>query len=457
MNILIVGCGKAGSILTRTLCQEEHDVTVMDINSDLAISVVDNFDAQGITGNGLIVKDLLSAGVEQAHVVIAMTDSDETNIMCCMMARKCGARHAIARVRNPMFSEQIVFMREELDISMMINPEYQTANEIARMLRYPNAIHVESFANGRIELAEMRVTPGGIMDGLVLSALPSKMKLRLLVCAVMREDQCFIPDGNFVLRGNDRIYITAAHSELSKFYKQVGDVKNRIRSAVIVGGGKISYYLVRQLLELGMQVKIIEQNLERCEQLSEWFPKASIICADGTDQDILLEEGLANADACITLTGIDEENIILSLYAKKIGVNKIVTKINRTSLLPISDSVGLENIVSPKNTTAALILQYIRGKENSQGSNINTLYRLADDKLEAIEFIVRGNAKYIGVPLKKLKSVTGFLIAGIIRNNKRIIPTGDDCLKLNDSVIIVTTRQKVASLDAMFQPEEAGR
>ncbi|MDE6730350.1 MAG: NAD-binding protein, partial [Oscillospiraceae bacterium] len=316
--------------------------------------------------------------------------------------------------------------------------------------RYPNAIHVESFANGRMELAEMRVTPGGIMDGLVLSALPSRMKLRLLVCAVMREEQCFIPDGNFVLRGNDRIYITAAHSELSKFYKQVGDVKNRIKSVMIVGGGKISYYLIRQLLELGMQVKIIEQDLKRCEQLSEWFPKADIICADGTDQDILLEEGIANADACITLTGIDEENIVLSLYAKKIGVNKIVTKINRTSLLPISDSVGLENIVSPKNTTAALILQYIRGKENTQGSNINTLYRLADDKLEAIEFIVRGDADYIGVPLKKLKSGSGFLIAGIIRNNKRIIPTGDDCLKLNDSVIIVTTQQKVTSLDAMF-------
>ncbi|MDE5884086.1 MAG: Trk system potassium transporter TrkA [Oscillospiraceae bacterium] len=457
MNILIVGCGKAGMILTRTLCQEEHNVTVMDIKPNLAENVLNNFDAQGITGNGLIIKDLQDAGVEEAHAVIAMTDSDETNILCCMMARKCGAKHAIARVRNPMFSQQLVFMRDELDISMMVNPEYQTANEIARMLRYPNAIHVESFANGRMELAEMRVTPGGIMDGLVLSALPSKMKLRLLVCAVMRDDQCFIPDGNFILRGNDRIYITAAHSELSKFYKQVGDVKNRIKSVMIVGGGKISYYLIRQLLELGMQVKIIEQDLKRCEQLSEWFPKADIICADGTDQDILLEEGIANVNACITLTGIDEENIILSLYAKKIGVNKIVTKINRTSLLPISDSVGLENIVSPKNTTAALILQYIRGKENSQGSNINTLYRLSEDKLEAIEFIVRGNADYIGVPLKKLKSGSGFLIAGIIRNNKRIIPTGDDCLKLNDSVIIVTTRQKVASLDAMFHAEEADR
>ena len=452
MNILIIGCGKAGSILTQTLCKEGHDITVMDVDSEVVTNVIDNFDAQAIEGNGLIVKNLLEAGVESANVVIAMTESDETNIMCCMMARRLGARHSIARVRNPMFSEQIVFMREELDISMMINPEYQTANEIARMLRYPNALHVESFAGGRMELAELRVTPDGVMDGLMLSALPTKLKLRFLVCAVMRGEECLILDGSFVLHGGDRIYITAAHSDLSKFYKQFGDVKNRIRSVLIVGGGKISFYLVRQLLELGMQVTIIEQDMKRCEQLSDWFSKAEVICADGTDQNVLLEEGLADADACITLTGIDEENIILSLYAKKLGVDKIVTKINRTSLLPISDSVGLENVVSPKNTTAALILQYIRAKENSESiADINSLYRLADEKLEAIEFIIRKNAKYIGVPLKQLKTSRYSLIAGIIRNNKRIIPAGDDCLKLNDSVIVVTTSQKVSSLDDVFQ------
>ncbi|MBR4319620.1 MAG: Trk system potassium transporter TrkA [Oscillospiraceae bacterium] len=452
MNILIVGCGKAGSILTQTLCKEGHDVTVMDIDSEVVTNVIDNFDAQAVEGNGLIVKNLLEAGAETANIIIAMTESDETNIMCCMIARRLGTHHSIARVRNPMFSEQIVFMREELDISLMVNPEYQTANEIARMLRYPNALHVDSFAGGRMELAELRVAPDSLMDGLVLSSLSSKLKLRFLVCAVMRGEECLIPDGSFILRGNDRIYITAAHSELSKFYKQFGDVKNKIKSVVIVGGGKISYYLTRQLLELGMQVKIIEQDMNRCEQLSDWFSKAELICADGTDQNVLLEEGLANANACITLTGIDEENIILSLYAKKLGVDKIVTKINRTSLVPISDSVGLQNIVSPKNTTAALILQYIRAKENSESSaNINSLYRLADDKLEAIEFIIRKNARYIGVPLKQLTTSRYSLIAGIIRNNKRIIPSGDDCLKLNDSVIVVTTSQKVSSLDDVFQ------
>ena len=457
MKILIIGCGKAGTVLTRTLCQEGHDITVMDIDSEVVTSVIDNFDAQAIEGNGLIVKDLQEAGIQQTHVVIAMTDADETNIMCCMIARKLGARHSIARVRNPMFAEQLVFMREELDISLMVNPEYQTANEIARMLRYPNAIHVESFANGRMELAELRVTPGGVMDGLTLSELPSKLKLRLLVCAVMRGEQCFIPDGNSVLRGGDHIYITAEHGELSKFYKQFGDLKNRIKSALIVGGGKISYYLVRQLLELGMQVKIIEQDYHRCEFLSDTFSKAEVICADGTDQDILLEEGLSNVDACITLTGIDEENIILSLYAKKIGVDKIVTKINRTSLVPISDSVGLENIVSPKNTTANLILQYIRGKENSRESNINTLYRLADDKMEAIEFIIRSDSRHVGIPLKKLNTNAGFLIVGIIRNNKRIVPTGDDMLKINDSVIIITTQHKVTGLEDIFKAQGAGK
>ncbi len=450
MNILIVGCGKAGSILAQTLCNEGHDVTAMDTDSDVIHSLVDNFDVQGICGNGLIIKDLQKAGVEHTNVLIAMTDSDEVNIMCCLMARKCKAKHSIARVRNPAYSEQMVFMREELGISMMVNPEYHTANEIARMLRYPNAIHVETFARGRLELAEMKVTSGGILDGLTLFSLPAKLKLHLLICAVKRDEEIIIPDGNFTLRGNDKIYITASHSELSKFYKQAGDFKSRVRSAMVVGGGRICYYLVPQLMELGISVKIIEQDLARCETLSEWFPKAEIIHADGTDQEILLEEGLTSTDACIMLTGIDEENIILSLYAKKLEVDKVVTKINRSSLLPISDSVGLENIIAPNNTTAALILQYIRAKQNSGNSNIITLYRLADNRLEAIEFVVRGDSHFVGIPLKQLRLNSGFLIAGIIRGTKQIVPSGDDCLKINDSVVIVTTNRKLTSLGEIF-------
>lgn len=451
MNILIVGCGKAGSFLAQTLCNEGHDVTVMDLDGDVVRSLVDNYDVQGICGNGLITKNLQEAGVEHTNVIIAMTDSDETNIMCCLIARKCKARHSIARVRNPMYAEQMVFMREELGISMMVNPEYQTASEIARMLRYPNAIHVETFAKGRMDLAEMRIVPGGILDGLMLSSIHAKLKLHLLVCAVKREDDIFIPDGNFTLKGGDKIYITAAHGELSRFYKQVGEFKTRVHSAMVVGGGKIGYYLIKQLLELGISVKVIEQDMERCEALSERFPKASVIHADGTDQDILLEEGLTKTDACIMLTGIDEENIILSLYAKKLKVDKIVTKISRPSLLSISDSMGLDNIVSPKNTTVALILQYIRARQNSGNNNIITLYRLAENRLEAIEFTVREDAAYIGAPLKKLRMNSGFLIAGIIRGNKRIIPSGEDCLKVNDSVVVVTTNRMLSSLDEIFK------
>jgi len=332
----------------------------------------------------------------------------------------------------------------------MVNPEFQTANEIARMLRYPNALHVETFAKGRLELAELKVSEGGLLDGIQLMDITRKLKLHLLICAVKRDDDIFIPDGSCTLQAGDRIYITATHSELSKFYKQVGDLKNRFRSAVIVGGGRISFYLTNQLLELGMHVKIIEQNLERCEQLSEWFPKAKVICADGTDQDILLEEGIADADAFITLTGIDEENIILSLYGKTLGVDKVVTKINRLSLLPISDSVGLENVVSPKNTTAALILQYVRAKQNSESSNIITLYRLSDNRLEAVEFIVRNDPDYVGIPLRDLRVRPGFLIAGIIRGNKLVVPSGNDCLKVNDSVVVVTTNNKLSDLEDIF-------
>ncbi len=450
MNILIVGCGKAGSVLAQTLCSEGHDVTVMDTDPEIVRTLVDHFDVQGICGNGLILKDLEEAGVENTNIIIAMTESDEINIMCCLMARKSGARHSIARVRNPAYAEQMVFMREELGVSMMVNPEFQTANEIARMLRYPNALHVETFAKGRLELAELKVSEGGLLDGIQLMDITRKLKLHLLICAVKRDDDIFIPDGSCTLQAGDRIYITATHSELSKFYKQVGDLKNRFRSAVIVGGGRISFYLTNQLLELGMHVKIIEQNLERCEQLSEWFPKAKVICADGTDQEILLEEGIADADAFITLTGIDEENIILSLYGKTLGVDKVVTKINRLSLLPISDSVGLENVVSPKNTTAALILQYVRAKQNSESSNIITLYRLSDNRLEAVEFIVRNDPDYVGIPLRDLRVRPGFLIAGIIRGNKLVVPSGNDCLKVNDSVVVVTTNNKLSDLEDIF-------
>lgn len=449
MNILIVGCGKAGSILTQTLSGEGHDITVMDTDGEVVTSHVNNHDVQGFVGNALIVRDLKEAGVENMNIIIAMTASDETNILCCLMARKLGARHSVARVRNPAYTEQLVFMREELGLSMMINPEYQTANEIARMLRYPKAIHVETFAKGRMDLAEIRVPENSFLDGLLLSSLTAKLGLHMLVCAVKRGEDITIPDGSFRLRADDKIYITAAHAELAKLYKKMSDLR-RIKSCIIVGGGRIAYYLVKQLLELGIQVKVIEQNRARCEELSAYYPKATVICADGTDQDTLLEEGLQSADSCILLTGIDEENIIVSFYARKIGVEKVITKINRQSLLSISDSVGLENVVSPKETTAELILQYVRAKQNSENSNIITLYRLADNKLEAIEFIVRGGAKYIGSPLKDLHVNPGFLIAGIIRGSKRIIPSGSDCLKENDSVVVVTTNRKITSLDEMF-------
>ncbi len=451
MNILIVGCGKAGTLLTQTLCDEGHNVTVMDIDSEVVTNMVDNYDVQGLCGNGLIVKDLLEAGVEHTHIIIALTDSDEMNIMCCLIARKSKARHSIARVRNPAYAEQMVFMREELGVSMMLNPEYHTANEIARMLRYPNAIHVETFAKGRLDLAEIRIPPDSILDGLALYTIPKKLKVQLLVCAVERGDDVIIPDGNFVLRSGDKIYITAPHSEIGNFYRQVGEFRSRVKSALIIGGGRITYYLTNQLLELGISVKIIEIDETRAETLSDYFPRASVIGGDGTDQDLLLEQGIENVDACICLTGIDEENIILSLYAKKIGVEKIVTKINRGSLRVISDSVGLENIVSPKTTTADLILQYVRAKQNAENSNIITLYRLAEERLEAIEFIIREHTSYVDIPLKELHMKSGILIAGIIRGSKRIIPSGNDVLHINDSVVVVTTRHKVASLDEIFE------
>ncbi|MBP0973986.1 MAG: NAD-binding protein, partial [Oscillospiraceae bacterium] len=268
MNILIVGCGKAGSILAETLCNEGHDITVMDTDREVVNNLINNTDIQGLSGNALIVRDLMDARVNEANIIIAMTDSDETNILCCLMARKLGAKHSVCRVRNPQYSEQLVFMREELGISMMINPELQTANEISRMLRYPNAIHVETFAKGRMDLAEMKVTESSVLNGIQLSAISTKLRLHMLVCAVKRGEEILIPDGSYRLQAGDKIYITAMHSELSKLYKQAGEFKSRVKSAIIVGGGKIGHYLVRQLLELGLQVKVIEQDQQRCEELA---------------------------------------------------------------------------------------------------------------------------------------------------------------------------------------------
>jgi trk system potassium uptake protein TrkA len=451
MDIIIVGCGKVGSSLAQLL-SDEHNITIIDKKEALVETAINDFDVMGICGNCLQTNILEEANVAKANIFIAVTTSDEVNVLSCLIAKKMGARHCIARVRSPEFDKQLVFMREELGISMMVNPDYNAANEIAKVLRYPEAINIESFAKGRVDLAEIRITSGSILDGVALSQLSRRMRLDVLICAVQRGEELTIPNGNFVLRAGDKIHMTASHSNMVKFFKSISAAyrEKRVKSAVLIGGGRVAYHLAQQLIEMGVKVKIIEIDRERCLELSDRLNKVDISCADGTDHDILEEERVYDADAVVTLTGIDEENILLSLLAKNNGVEKVVTKVNRMSLMQLSDTLDLDSIISPKTITVNQILQYVRAKQNSLGNNVTTLYRLVNDRLEAMEFVVRDKKEYVDVPLKKLKLRSGILIASIVRGNDLIIPKGDDCLKVNDSVVVVTTTKGMHDLSNIF-------
>ncbi|MBE6862830.1 MAG: Trk system potassium transporter TrkA [Ruminococcus sp.] len=453
MDIIVVGCGKVGSSIAEVLSSSEHNVTIVDKRETVVNDISNDCDVMGITGNCLQTAVLDDANVDKCDIFIATTDSDEVNILSCLIARKMKARHCVARVRNPEFRNQLVFMREELGISLMINPDFTAANEISKILRYPAAIKIESFAKGRVDLAEVRINEGSILEDVALTELSSKLKLDILICAVQRDEEVIIPKGGFILRAGDKIHITASHSEMVKFFKAFSEDyrEKRVKNAVLIGGGRIGYHLANQLSEIGIKTKIIEHDEQRCQTLSENLNRVDISCADGTDHDILEEERVFDADAVVTLTGIDEENILLSLLASKNGVDKVVTKVNRPSLVQLSDTFGLDSIISPVSITVNQILQYIRAKQNSEGSGVTTLYRLVNDRLEALEFVVRTEEDFVDVPLKNLALRKDVLIASIIRGSELIIPRGDDCLKKNDSVVVVTTSKGLNDLKYIFE------
>lgn len=453
MDIIIVGCGKVGTSLAEQLSVTEHNVTVIDMDEVVINELTNDCDVMGIVGNCLQTSVLKEANVDRTNIFIATTDSDEVNILSCLIARKLKARHCVARVRTPEFREQLVFMRDELGISLMINPDNTAANEISKMLKYPAAIKIESFARGRIDLAEIKVNEGSILENVALFEMSKKLKLDILICAVQRGDSVIIPNGDFVIQAGDKIHLTASHSEMVKFFKTYSEDyrERRVKNAVLIGGGRIAYHLARQLIEAGIKTRIIENNPERCRFLSENLNKVDVSCADGTDNDILEEEHVFDADAVVTLTGIDEENILLSLLAAKNGVEKVVTKVNRSSLVQLSGSIGLDSIISPVAITVNQILQYIRAKQNSNGSGVITLYRLVNDRLEALEFVIRKESGHVNVPLKDLKLRSDTLIAGIVRGNSLIIPRGDDSLQIGDSVVVVTASRELQDIKDIFE------
>lgn len=447
MKIVIIGDGKVGYKLAKQLSSEKYDIILIDNNEEKLRKSIERMDVFCVAGEGGSVEVQQRADVPHADLVIACTSTDECNMLSCLIARRLGARHTIARVRNPIYYKQIDFLKKDLHLSMVVNPELIVAGDITRLLLFPDASKVETFVKGRVELVEFPIHCGKL-EGLSLSELYARFQVQVLVCAVESGETVLIPDGDYILKAGDKLHIAASHQNMEQFFKKIALRKEKIKNAMICGGGRVAYYLASQLCNLGMNVKIIERNRERCEELCELLPKATIINGDATEHDLLIEEGIEKTDAFIALTGMDEENIIMSLFASKQSVSKVIVKINEDRRAMMIDELGLDSIVSAKTATADAIFGYVRARRNSQCSaNVETMYQLLDGRVEALEFIIKSENAYTGVPLKDLNLKVNNIIACIARGRKIIIPNGDDSIQVGDSVVIITMTKQIRDLD----------
>ncbi|MBO5727327.1 MAG: Trk system potassium transporter TrkA [Oscillospiraceae bacterium] len=451
MKIIIVGAGKVGFFLAEQLSREQHDVTVIDSSEESLRRVADALDVMSFKGNGVTADVLRQAGAEQADILVAATDRDEVNMVCCLSARKMGCRYTIARIRNPEYFSNLSAFKRDMGISMVINPERATAREIARLLRFPSAANIESFCRGRVELMSFRVQKDDFITGKPLFSLSGQLqKLSMLFCAAEREGEVIIPNGAFVPQPDDKLYIIGQSAGVDQFFRLLGRYSHKAKNVMLIGGGRITIYLAELLEQMHMRVKIVERSEERCRALSEQLPKTMVICGDGTDQEVLDSESLTSSDAFVALTDRDEDNLIISLYAMQQGLGKVIVKSNRQNYAGIARAVGLDSVISPKLITAAHILHVVRGMQNSQGSVMHALYRIADDQAEATEFSVNKNTQYLGVPLKDLRLKKGILVAVIVREDTVIIPDGSACILEGDSVIIVSREHTVLDVNDIF-------
>ena len=440
MQIIVVGCGNVGLTLTQQLSKEGHDITVIEEKSSVVQSVVNNLDVLGIVGNGASYSIMKDAGIETADLMIAVTDSDELNLLCCLIAKKAGNCHTIARVRNPVYKKEINFIKEELGLSMVINPEEAAASEAGRLLKLPSATKIETFARGRAELVRLVIDENSRLCDLALKDIPADLKKQVIIAVVSRGNEVYTPDGNFILRAGDEITIFGSSKNTVSFFKKLGLPSAKVHSTIIIGGGETAYYLAMQLIALGIKVTIFDKDPVRCKELTDLLPQALIINGDGTDRDMLLEEGVTRTESFVSLTNLDEENIMLSMYVKSINPKaKLITKVHRVNYGDIIGSLNIGSIIYPKNITADRIVQFVRGMSASKDSNIETLYKLNDDKVEALEFIVRNGSLVIGKPLSQMKIKKGVLIACINHYGEIISPTGESVIRDRDSVIVVTT------------------
>ena len=441
MNIIIIGCGKVGTTLAEQLVKENHNVVMVDNSLERVQSVSEDIDAIKLVGNGASIAIQMEAGVQNADILIAVTGSDELNLLCCLIARKAGSCHTIARVRNPIYNREIKFIKEQLGISMIINPEMAAATEISRILRFPSAIKIDTFAKGRVELLKFKLKPEFGLNGLTVMDVDVHLHCNVLFVGVERGEEVFIPDGKFVLQDGDMVSIIAAPESSAEFFHKIGVQTNQVKNALIVGGGTIAYYLSQQLSSMKIKVKLVEKSRERWDYLVEHLERVMVINGDGTDRKLLMEEGLKNAEAFVTLTNMDEENVFLALYAKDNSNAKLVTKVNRIAFDELISRMDLGSLIYPKYITADYILQYVRAMQNSIGSNVETLYHILDGHAEALEFVIREESAVTGIPLMNISLKENLLIGCINRGGEVHIPRGQDCIMKGDTVVVVTSQK----------------
>lgn len=451
MKIIIVGGGKVGEVLCRDLDTEGNDVILIEEQEDVLTSIVNVADITGLIGNGASYDILMEAGVAACDVFIAVTERDEINIVSSIIAKKMGAAYTIARVRNPEYALHADFMSQSLGINAMVNPEREAARAMRDLVRYPMALSLERFAHGRVSIISLRLSADSKYVGKTLHDVQQILNGRLLVAIVERGDEAIVPDGSFCLQANDVLYVTGESPVMSQFYRECGNLVRRMRSLLIIGGGRVTYYLLQYLVQGNLQIKVIEHNREVAERLARVFPSVAVICADGSDQDVLDEEGIARFDGIVASTGIDEENLLISMYAKSCGVGRIITKVDRTMLLRILDPDSYGAIITPKRLIADMIVRDVRSLKNAIGSSVETLYRLADGRAEAMEFLIHENSALIGMSLTDLSIRPGILILAILRDNDIIYPAGKDVVHAGDRLIVISSHRLIKTADELLE------
>ena len=450
MNIMIVGCGKVGQTLAQHLNEDGNNVTVIDTDDKLVSDVAARLDVMGYVGNGATHTLQQEAGIEKTDLLIAVTGSDELNLLCCLIAKKESNCQTVARVKNPAYSTETAYLKDELGLAMVINPEHAAATEIARVLRFPSAIKIETFAHGRVELFKYKIPEGSRLSGMAVKDVVAKLSCDVLVCTVEREDETYIANGNFVFAEKDIISVIASPKNASDFFKAIGYKNRAVRTVMAVGGGETSQYLCSILHRSGISVKLIEKDQKKCESLCVKYPEVDVIHGDASDQALLLEEGIDTVGAFVALTGIDEENILLSLFAKSAGAGKVVTKINRIAFDDVIKHLDLDTTIYPKNITADSILRYVRAMKNSLGSNMETLYSIVPGQVEAAEYTVGEGSPVTDIPLMKMQKKPDILIAAIIRGGKVLIPRGSDVISAGDRVVVVSRTKTMDDIADML-------